>query len=322
MPVVHCYFCDQTYKVPDAARGKQVACRNCFRKLDVPLVDAPPPATSPFPELKPDESAELAAAKAARPKPPAKLPVKPDVIAEPTMEVSRPKPAAPVAKVIPAQKPKSAPSSPAESDRWDFDAAAFESAGSLSEEFGALPPSTRKKKRQAKWKWDFKLPTIRLGGIEPNPDFAPFENSLEIALLLNVLAAMVLLPMAALEPRFFAFEVLWYLSWLMTGLYFIDATFAGGLLRVLLIFSVPGVLVTLSYSDVAISRAIFVASMCVWGPYFLFVRVIRFKHFWPADLLAGITFLSYRLAYKVATDRAWHDWVQTFKKNWLSHWYP
>jgi hypothetical protein len=286
MPVVHCHFCDLTYQAPDAAAGKQVACRRCFRKLDVPRNESP---SDSGPKLKAEETT---APRRAEPPP-------------------KPKPAAPPAKAVARPAPKAKPSQPAQSDRWSFDLDEFDSEAVESEEFESLPPAVgKKKKSRHAWKWQ--LPTLAPPGLKIDPEFAPYENNLEFAAWLNILAAVVMLPLSLLEPPT-AFEVLRVLFWVCAGLYFIDCTFAGGLVRVFLVFSVPGLLYAFP-----VSYSWRIAILSVYSPYFLYVAVIRFRHAWPVELLFATTVTSSWLLFKAVRDRRWWDAIQEFKTEWLS----
>jgi len=316
MPYVHCYFCDLTYRAPDSARGKQVACRNCFRKLDVPFVDAPPPHSTP-------SEAELKLVESDQHNVPGKGMVSPTKPPEKKAAQSSPKPsqeprpasrshppAAPKAREARTGKPPAKPASAAESDRWDFEVDDFIPADIDSDEFDSLPPAVGpKKKKSARWKWKFEMPQI--GGLKPDPNFAPFAGAEELWVYVNALAALVMLPLGLLEPMYAAY-IIYYGRWVFAALYFIDCTFAGGLARVFLFYSVPGILLAFD-----VTRSWRVALFSLWGPYVLYVRLIRFKHFWPVDILFGITCAMLGLAYKVSTDIAWYQWSAKFKADWL-----
>jgi hypothetical protein len=296
MPYVHCYFCDVTYLAPDAARGKQVACQNCFRKLDVPLVDVPaPPVVS-----SPAEGTASAIHEGLPPDspPPATLP--------PPQPRSR-------SRKPPRTRPLPPP--PSESDRWDFDLKAFESAPALSEELAAapLPPrrSTTSKKSSRPRTIAWRFPKIDVPGFSGDSEFDPLDNYHDEAFWVNVLAGVVLLPWAVFDPVAAApvIRVMW---WICAGLYFIDSCFSGGLVRVLLVFSAP--LALLAFQ---VSFDTFRLMLVVYLPYVLYVAVVRFRYIWPVDILTAITLGSSWLAYKSLHDPRWRDAIADVKARWI-----
>ena len=192
--------------------------------------------------------------------------------------------------------------SAAASDAWNFDLGDLEDAPVDSEALGTRPPlRTRKKSR---WRW--KLPNIRFR--DSNVPFDPFERYQELVLLLNLLAAIVLLSLSLVDPwasRYWL-KLVFYA---ILGLHFIDACFDGGLARVFLLYSTPAILVAMTRMSML---SILISSL--FFPYVLYVVVIRFRYVWPVHLLLLTSMLSSWVA--VYGDR--YEWIRDFRATWLN----